>query len=64
MRHFTKIRLNTVNKVVSSFLPLKSKHNFRIADIFKKTDKLSVLLNYRFTATTYTKNTLERYFQK
>ena len=45
MRRFTKISLSTLNNVAFHF-SLKNEHNCQITDIFKKTDKLSVLLNY------------------
>ena len=45
MRFFTKISLSALNHVVLDF-SLKNEHNCRITDVFKRTDKLSVLLNY------------------
>ena len=43
MRRFTKISLSTLNHHGFS---LKNEQNYRITDVFKKTDKLPVLLNY------------------
>ena len=45
MTGFTKIILGTLNHIVFWF-SLKNDHSCRITDIFKKTYKLSVLLNY------------------
>ena len=45
MRRFTKITLSTLNTLFFEF-SLKNEHNCQIVDVFKKTNKFSVLLNY------------------
>ena len=48
MGHLTKqMRLFTLTHVVSWFL-LQNKHNFQIEDVFKKANKLPVLLIYKY----------------
>ena len=43
MGHLTNMRLSTYTRAVPYFLP--EYHNHRIMDVFKKTGKLSVLLD-------------------